>query len=150
MFTITYNNQNLTTKIEKDVRKIKCIIRNRWIILTNEEWVRQHVLTYLIQNCNYPKVLIAVEKKIVTHETTKRFDILVYNQNLLPHLLIEVKQLNWAITDAEVQQVLNYQSVLQARYFALTNGSNHVVFEVNNGLVTMLPSYPTYNDCTIL
>ena len=60
--------------------------RKAWIILTPEEWVRQNTLQYLVQTCNYPSSLIAVEKTIQLGELNKRFDIVVYKETAHLHI----------------------------------------------------------------
>ena len=67
-------------------------IRKKFIILTPEEWVRQHVVQYLLQDKNYPKSYINVEKLIKINNLSKRYDIIVYQPNGAIYLLIECKQ----------------------------------------------------------
>jgi hypothetical protein len=44
--------------------------RKTWVLLTPEEWVRQNLLQYLVQNLHYPSSLIAVEKANFTIPTS--------------------------------------------------------------------------------
>ena len=73
-------------------------IRRQWIILTPEEWVRQNFLQYLIRVKKYPASLIAVEKEIHLNDLMKRFDIVVYDRNTHPWMIIECKEMEVALT----------------------------------------------------
>ena len=70
---------------------INCIVRNKLLVLTPEEWVRQNFIAYLISEKNVPKSLIAVEKQILVNGLTKRFDILVFDNKGISQILIECK-----------------------------------------------------------
>ena len=83
-------------KIKKEAGKefIFDEVRKHWILLTPEEWVRQNFLQYLILIKKYPSSLIAVEKEIFLGDVKKRFDIVVYDKNTKPWMLIECKEMN--------------------------------------------------------
>ena len=121
-------------------------IRKTYVLLTPEEWVRQHVIHFLIEEKKYPAGLIEVEKQITLFNTTKRVDVLVRDKNLKPLLLIECKAAEVALKQNEVNQLARYQITLQAPYCVLTNGLNHVVMKLENGSVFFLEELPTYTD----
>lgn len=98
-------------------------IRKQWVRLTPEEWVRQNFIQYLIQTKNYPSALIGVEKEIKLGELKKRFDILVYNQQHQPWLMIECKAMDVQLTEEVLQQVLRYNISVPVEYLVITNGS---------------------------
>lgn len=98
-------------------------VRKRWIILTPEEWVRQNFLNYLIQVKKYPASLIAVEKEIKLGDLDKRFDIVVYDRNTKPWMIIECKEMNVPLDKTVLDQVLRYNITLQVPYLVITNGS---------------------------
>jgi len=100
-------------------------IRKKFIILTPEEWVRQHVVKYLLQDKNYPKSYINVEKLIKINDLSKRYDIIVYQPNGEIFLLIECKAPEVAITQQTFDQIARYNLVLNAKYLMVTNGLNH-------------------------
>lgn len=100
-------------------------IRKKFIILTPEEWVRQHVLQYLLQDKNYPKSYINVEKLIKINDLSKRYDIIVYQPDGAIYLLIECKAPEVAITQQTFDQIARYNLVLNAKYLMVSNGLNH-------------------------
>ena len=98
-------------------------IRKKWVVLTPEEHVRQYMLQYLTGTMQYPAALIAVEKTIQVGPRTKRFDIVVYNRNHLPWMLVECKAPDVPVSEATLYQLLGYQRTMQCSYWLLTNGS---------------------------
>ncbi len=100
-------------------------IRKKNIFLTPEEWVRQHVVQFLIKEQNYPKSLIAIEKEIKVNQLSKRFDILIFNSQGAHELIVECKAPKVKITQAVFDQIARYNLELNAKYLMLTNGLNH-------------------------
>ena len=117
--------------------------RKAWIILTPEEWVRQNTLQYLVQICNYPSSLIAVEKTIQLGELDKRFDIVVY-KNDIPWMIIECKEARVEIGEKTLQQILQYQQVLKATYLIITNGHQTLGAKIASGKLQPLQNFPEY------
>jgi hypothetical protein len=100
-------------------------IRKKFIVLTPEEWVRIHVVQFLIQEKNYPKSLINVEKLIKINTISKRYDIVVYQPNGEIFLLIECKKPDVSINQFVFDQIARYNLTLKAKYLMVTNGLNH-------------------------
>jgi len=117
--------------------------RKAWVILTPEEWVRQNILQYLVQTCNYPNSLIAVEKTIQLGELDKRFDIVVY-KNDIPWMIIECKEARVEIGEKTLQQILQYQQVLKAEYLIITNGHQTLGAKIDSGKLLPLQNFPEY------
>ena len=101
------------------------IIRKKFIILTPEEWVRQHVVHFLIVEKKYPKSHINVEKQLTVNNLTKRYDIVVFNTDGSLFLLVECKAPEIKITQATFDQIARYNMTLKANYLMVTNGLNH-------------------------
>jgi len=98
----------------------------------------------LIQVKNYPATLIAIEKTILLGELKKRFDIIVY-KNDSPWLLIECKEANVPITEKTLEQILQYQQVVEADYLVMTNGHTTYGAEIETGKLHYLQSLPDYH-----
>lgn len=111
---------------------VQCLIRRKKIILTPEEWVRQHFIAYLNQEHRYPISRIAVEKSIQYAGLTKRWDIVVYDNDFQPFILVECKAPHIPISVDTLYQALTYQKEMQGRFIALSNGLNHAYFEVDS------------------
>ena len=101
------------------------IVRKKFVVLTPEEWVRQHVLNFLISELNYPLPLINVEKQLKLHNTKKRYDIVVYNSDASIHLIVECKAPDITIDQAVFDQIARYNFSLNSSYLMVTNGLKH-------------------------
>jgi hypothetical protein len=96
-------------------------IRRQWIMLTDEEWVRQNFIRFLVQEMKYPETLIAIEKEIQLGELKKRFDILVYDKDHQPWMLVECKAADVILDDKVFQQVLRYHISVPCSFLIITN-----------------------------
>jgi len=117
--------------------------RKTWVLLTPEEWVRQNLLQYLVQNLDYPSSLIAVEKEIKLGELSKRFDIVVY-KNEMPWMIIECKEVKDRLNEKTMEQILQYQQVLAAQYLFISNGHETMGAKIESGKLQALQNFPEY------
>jgi hypothetical protein len=100
-------------------------IRKKYVALTPEEWVRQNFLQYLIQDRNFPASLIAVEAGLTYNQLKKRTDVLVYDKQGNPYLMVECKAPDVKITQDAFDQIARYNMVFKVKYLVVTNGMNH-------------------------
>ncbi len=101
------------------------IVRKKYVSLTPEEWVRQHIIHFLIEDKNYPISLIAVEKQLTINNLTKRTDILVFNTDGFPHIIVECKAPSIPIKQNTFDQIARYNLKLNANFLMITNGLKH-------------------------
>lgn len=120
---------NITKLNEKPF--IYDIIRRKLVSLTPEEWVRQHIINYLVYHKNYNKTLIAVERRLTYLKTIKRFDILVFNNKAEPEILIECKAPNIVLTSETALQLALYNQQYKAKIIIISNGINHFTWKLN-------------------
>jgi hypothetical protein len=121
-------------KKEKDKQYIFDTIRKVWLLLTEEEWVRQNFVHYLISQLKYPSTVIAIEKEISLNDLKKRFDILVYDKEHKPWMLIECKEPKVNLSEEVLQQVLRYNISVPVEYIVITNGNATVGWKKENDL----------------
>ena len=133
-------------KIEQKANKqyIFDAIRKIWLLLTEEEWVRQNFVNYLIMVLKYPSTLIALEKEIILHDMRKRFDILVYDRQHQPWMIIECKEPRVALSENVLQQVLRYNIRLPVEYIVITNGNNTMGWRKEGGEMNFLNELPEW------
>jgi hypothetical protein len=117
--------------------------RKAWVVLTPEEWVRQNLLQYIVQTLHYPSSLIAVEKEIKLGELSKRFDIVVY-KNEMPWMIIECKEAKVRLNEKTMEQILQYQQVLTAQYLFISNGHETMGAKIESGKLQALQNFPEY------
>ncbi len=123
------------------------IIRKKYVVLTPEEWVRQHFIHYLIDQFKYPKSLFRVESGLMYNKLQKRSDIVIHNRQGKPWMLIECKSPVIKLTQKAFNQVAVYNMTIGARYVAVTNGMAQVCFEAIDKPgreVKFLESFPSF------
>ena len=122
------------------------IIRKKYIKLTPEEWVRQNFIYYLVNFLDYPKSLIKVESGLRYNRLLKRSDILVFNRDAEPLLLVECKSPDSKITQNVIDQAAVYNRSLNAGYLLVTNGIQHLCWRISENGNQLLKEIPRYDD----
>ncbi len=131
---------------ESGKHKIFDPVRRKYLVLTPEEWVRQHFIQFLIQEKQYPQGLFKIESGVNHHQRKGRFDALFYNNEGLPMVLIECKAPNVPITKETFYQIGRYNSKLQVPFLVITNGLEHffVEIDVQENRMKVLKEIPNY------
>lgn len=119
-------------------------IRKKNILLTPEEWVRQNFIEFLIQTHQYPRSLISVEKGLKVLSLMKRSDILVYNSNGKPWLLVECKAPQIKLNDDTIYQALHYHIKLKVQFIVITNGLEHYCLKINESDYEFIENLPPF------
>ena len=122
------------------------ILRRRYVVLTPEEWVRQHFTNYLLVHKGYPSGLLANEIQINLNGTKKRCDTVLYNRDLTARMIVEYKAPDVVITQAVFDQITRYNMVLRVEYLIVTNGINHYCCRIKyaTNSYVFLPEIPDY------
>ncbi|MBR6990722.1 MAG: type I restriction enzyme HsdR N-terminal domain-containing protein [Bacteroidales bacterium] len=138
---------NIKLRDSEGRREVFDIVRNRFVALTPEEWVRQHVIHYLHEELGYPLELMQVEGAITLNGMTRRCDIVVYDEEVRPLIIVECKNESVALTQKVLDQACRYNLVLQVPYLCLTNGVGRVCCRVDfaEKKVEMIPKLPNYH-----
>lgn len=145
---VEFSKYDLNIKSENNNQFIFDIIRKRFVILTPEEWVRQHIIHYLITDHQFPKSLISVEKKLVLNGLTKRTDIVLYNRNGEPVLIVECKADSVALSQKTFEQIARYNLTLLVPYLWVTNGKSNFLCRIDhlNKKFSFLKTLPAVNS----
>jgi hypothetical protein len=132
------NNENKTLIFDK--------VRKKYFVLTPEEWVRQHYISFLIEEKKYPVSLIAIEKQLTINGLKKRSDILIFNTNGKPEIIVECKAPSVKITQETFDQIARYNLTLKANYLVVTNGLQHIFCKIDTlkESYIFLPEIPDY------
>jgi type I site-specific restriction-modification system R (restriction) subunit len=120
-------------------------VRKKKVLLTPEEWVRQHILQYLIHNKAYPKSMIAVERGFDFNGLKKRFDVLVFDKNSHPIMIVECKAPGEEIDEKVFRQIATYNAQLKVKYLWVTNGNVNFCCSIGD-TIELLQCIPDYND----
>ena len=123
-------------------------LRKKNLVLTPEEWVRQHFIQYLILHKKYPKSLIKVEGGLKLNKLQKRTDILIYSKTGLPEILVECKASFVKIDQKVFDQIARYNMIHQVKYLVVSNGLKHYFCEIDykNTSYIFLKDLPLYSD----
>jgi hypothetical protein len=120
--------------------------RKIFVDLTPEEWVRQHLLHFLVEEKKFPESLIVVEKSLKLNNTQKRADVIVYDNSLKPLLIAECKEPGVQLSQQVLDQALRYNLVFNVSYLVLSNGISHYVCKLGPAGSVLLSDIPDYKD----
>ena len=120
-------------------------LRRSYLVLTPEEWVRQHLIGYLVAHCGVQPLRIVQEYPVPLNGQPQRADVVVVDDAARPLLLAECKAPDVKIDRTTFSQAVRYNSVLGARYVVLTNGLTHYCCELHDGAYRPLQGFP---DCS--
>ena len=137
---------SIKTKLVNSKEYLFDELRKKWILLTPEEEIRQQFWKYLHFEKKYPVSLMAIEKTIVINGLNKRFDLLIYDRNGNPNIIVECKSRNVKINESALDQILSYQYKIGAKYLVLTNGNETycIGIDLSSKKVTYLEDIPQY------
>jgi hypothetical protein len=138
-FKLTEQNGQLTVFDE---------LRKKNIIITPEEWVRQHFVQYLIKQKQYPRSLIKLEGSLKLHGMAKRTDIVVFNPAGSKILLVECKAPSVTISQATFDQAARYNMVHKVQLMVITNGLQHYYCRIDHDNLTykFIDELPGYKE----
>ncbi len=127
------NLPKASLKLEKKSNEVFvwCVIRKKKLLLTPEEWVRQHIIHYLIFNIGVPVERIISEYSIQVNGLIRRCDVVVVDQNGKPKLIVECKATTVPINEKVLYQIAQYNRELQVDFLMLSNGINHFLSKIN-------------------
>jgi hypothetical protein len=138
----------LTLTRKDNVIFVNCLIRKKKIMLTPEEWVRQHYINFLSLHLLYPLNYISIEKELTYFGLKKRWDIVVYNNLFNPIILVECKAPNVKLNQESLKQVFTYQNKLNCEFIVLSNGIEHFQWQVDllKNTIIEISQIPIYSN----
>lgn len=144
------NLPSFDIRLQRDDEGVKIFdrLRKKFIILTPEEWVRQHFVNYLINHKGFPESLMANEIGITHNGTRRRCDTVVFDKHGSPMVIVEYKASSIVISQSTFDQIVRYNMVLHARYLIVSNGMNHYCCRIDydNMSYDFLKEVPDYAD----
>ena len=119
-------------------------LRETYLVLTPEEWVRQHLVAYLVTHCGVPPKRIVEEYAVALNGQAQRADVVVVDDAAEPLLVAECKAPGIPVGRQTLAQAVRHNSVLEARYVVLTNGLKHYCCELRAGEYVQLGAFPRF------
>lgn len=146
MQKLNFPSYSFRFKSKENKTAIFDVLRKKFILLTPEEWVRQHCIHFLLNEKNYPLQLLNAEKEIRVHSLSKRYDLVGFNPDGSIKLIVECKAPSVNITQETFDQIARYNLALKAEFLMLSNGQNHYFCKLDyaNEKYTFLRDIPAY------
>ncbi|MBT8196848.1 MAG: type I restriction enzyme HsdR N-terminal domain-containing protein [Bacteroidia bacterium] len=135
---------DLKVRSLKQSKQIFDVIRKKYVELTPEEWVRQNLIHFLINDQKYPANYFSVEKMLRVNKSPRRTDVVIYDNNLNPWMIIECKAPTIDLDESVLFQATKYNSVLGAKYLLISNGMQSFIFEYENETINQQSEFPDY------
>ena len=148
MQKLNFPKYNFRFKSNENKTLIFDIIRKKFVILTPEEWVRQHTLHFLITEKKYPVSYINVEKQLLLNDTVKRYDIVIFKNDGDVEIIIECKAPSITINQLSFDQIARYNLALNSNLLMVTNGLTHYFckMDIKNKKYIFLRDLPKYEQ----
>lgn len=131
MEELNFPKYQFKVKAEGGRTQIFDVVRKKYVVLTPEEWVRQHAIHFLNIELGYPISLMKVERQLLLNHRQRRFDLVCYNATGAIILLAEFKQPQVCITQATFNQIAQYNFVLRTPFLWVSNGIGHYMAQIN-------------------
>ncbi len=148
MQELNFPSYPLKIKIIEGKKQVFDPIRKKFLILTPEEWVRQHLIQFLVNDNGYPAGLLAIESMVKYNSMNRRSDLVAYNRKGIPVLLAECKAPSVKIKQEAFDQIARYNVSLGVKYLIVTNGLTHFACYIDraNKKIDFLDNLPRYED----
>lgn len=139
---------DLRIKEEGGVEKVYDPLRDKWIVLTPEEWVRQHFVRWLSTQYGYPQSLMTNEIGLEVNGAKKRCDSVVFRRDGSPLIIVEYKAPSVAVTQDVFDQIVRYNMALHADYLIVSNGLSHYCCKIDytRNTYNFIPQIPSYHS----
>ena len=146
MQNLNFPKYNFRFKSNENKTLIFDIIRKKFVVLTPEEWVRQHAIHFLISEKKYPAAHINVEKQLQLNDTVKRYDIVVFNKDGSIQIIAECKAPSIKTNQQTFDQIARYNLALKSETLMVTNGLEHFFCKMDfeNKKYLFLKDLPSY------
>ena len=143
---LNFPNAVFKTKLVEGTTQVFDAVRRKYLVLTPEEWVRQHFIHYLNLEKNYPLGLMGVEKIVKYNGMQTRADIVLYTVEGKPNMIVECKAPKVKITQDAFNQIAKYNFKLRVDFLVVTNGMQHFccAMDYENNKITFLKEVPSY------
>lgn len=143
------NFPNIDVRFKKNAKgtlQVFDIIRKKFVDLTPEEWVRQHIIHFLVSEKQVPPSMISVEKQLILNQTKRRTDLVIFNSRMEAVLIIECKAPEVEIDQLTINQALRYNLELKVPFIFLSNGLNHIFIDLRQESPQIIKDIPNYFD----
>jgi hypothetical protein len=148
MIKLNFPPSDLRVREYNDRKEIFDPLRKKFVLLTDEEWVRQNLISYLATDREIPLTMMASERGLLVNNLPKRFDLLVFATDGKPLMIVECKSPHIPVDEEVFYQAARYNITLQVEYLLITNGMEHHCIKINynTGETKFLKEIPLYSE----
>lgn len=148
MVHLNFPESELRTRKVSDRVEVYDPLRKKYVALTDEERVRQHIIQFLNLEKKVPMHMMASERGLLVNNMARRFDIVVYGTNGHPVMIVECKAPHIPVNEDVFYQAARYNLTLQVKYLLITNGIVHhcVSIDYTTGETRFLDDIPDYKE----
>lgn len=148
MIKLNLPNIELRTRVQGTYTEVFDPLRRKFVILTEEEWVRQHLIQYLLIQKLVPATMMASERGLTVNKLAKRFDLLIFGTDGKPIMIVECKAPHIPLNEEVFYQAARYNLTLQVKYLLISNGLEHhcLYVDYSTGETRFLEDIPTYDN----
>jgi len=148
MIQLNFPPADLRIRQQNDRMEVFDPLRKKFVVLTDEEWVRQNLINYLSIDKKVPMTMMASERGLMVNNMPKRFDLLIFSSNGNPIMIVECKAPHIPVNEEVFYQAARYNITLQVKYLLITNGLEHHCIQVNykTGETQFLKEIPLYHE----
>lgn len=133
---------SLRTEMRDGQTIVLCLVRKKWVVLTPEEWVRQHLTAYLHHHLGYPLSLMKMEKQVKGGVRRQRADISIHDRHGQALMLVECKAPDEPLNRETFFQAGRYNQHIEAPYLLVSNGMKHFCCAVDGERLNFLEAIP--------
>lgn len=148
MIKLNFPSSDLRIREVNNRKEIFDPLRKKFVLLTDEEWVRQNLISYLATDRKVPLSMMASERGLLVNNMPKRFDLLIFSTDGNPLMIIECKAPHVSVDEEVFYQAARYNITLQVEYLLITNGLEHHCIKINydTGETKFLKEMPLYHE----
>jgi hypothetical protein len=136
----------LRTEMRDGTPAVLCMVRKKWVVLTPEEWVRQHLTAYLHHDLGYPLSLMKMERQVKGGERRQRADISIHDRDGHALMLVECKAADEPLNRETIFQAGRYNQHIHAPYLLVSNGMKHFCCAVDGTQLNFLDAIPFHSS----
>lgn len=145
MIKLQFPEPDFNTRKVGEVIQVFDRIRMLWVVLQPEEWVRQNLVNWFTVIHKIPRTFISIEQSVKVNSMTRRCDVLIYDRDHHPWMMVEVKAQSVELNSSVITQILNYNIGIPVKYIMITNGEQCFVADIRNGSSHWVEQFPEFN-----
>jgi|LauGreDrversion4_2_1035121.scaffolds.fasta_scaffold00130_23 hypothetical protein len=144
MINLHFPEPDFNTRKVGEVIQVFDRIRMLWVVLQPEEWVRQNLVNWFTLIHKIPRTFISIEQSVKVNSMTRRCDMLIYDRDHQPWMMVEVKAQGVELNSSVITQILNYNIGIPVKYIMITNGEQCFIADIRNGSSHWVEQFPEF------